>query len=126
MSEAQARLSDRMAGRVGEPVTYTRSSDGATVLVADAVRGRHQPQRFAIADGRVSWDVEPQDWLILPASIAIGGVEFAPATGDRIEDARGNVYEVVNERDGEPGVRRSDNYGSMWRLRTILWQEGSA
>jgi hypothetical protein len=106
----------------GEPVTYTRGTDGADILIEKAVRQRGTHERFALADGRVSFEEVPQDWTIDPALIAFGGRPHTPTRGDRIVDAQGRVYQV-EPRSGEPGVRNSDAYGHRLRIRTVLWQE---
>lgn len=123
LDEGLASLADDLAEHNSEPVVYTIGATGGTIIVEKAIRGRSTHERFAIADGRVSFEEVPQDWLIRPADLAIGGVPHEPTRGDRIEDASGNVYQV-EPRSEEPGVRRSDPFQHLWRIRTVLRQEG--
>lgn len=121
LDEGFASLIKDQAEHNSEPVTYTVGETGATILIEKAIRGRAAHERFAIADGRVSFEEIPQDWLIRPEDLAIGGVQHQATRGDRIEDAAGNVYELT-PRSEEPAARKVDN-GTAWRLRTVLKSE---
>lgn len=117
LSDGLASLADDLTAQAGELVTYTRTGNGIQVLVT-ACRGRNTPQRQALADGRVDLTQEPQDWLVKPAALDYGAGPFLPARGDRIQDAKGRVYELL-PRDGENEWRPSDAFAAMLRLRTI-------
>jgi hypothetical protein len=118
LDEAFASLAADLEANAGETVVYTRSLDGAVVVLAAAVRGRNTPQRQAMADGRVNFEEEPQDWLVRAAALDYGPGPFEPARGDRLQDGQGRVYELA-PRDGEPAWRPSDPYGVILRLRTV-------
>jgi hypothetical protein len=117
-----ASLAEDLEIAAGEPVTYERGEDGAVVVIKTAVRQRSTHERFAIADGRVSFEEVPQDWCIRPELIHFGGIVHTPTRGDRITDEAGRVYQV-EPRSEEPAVRLSDAYGVMLRIRTVLRDE---
>lgn len=117
LQAAAARLAERMGDTAvaAEAVTYTR---GRTSVPIAATRARNSYQQQAIADGRANLMVVPQDWLVRPEAIVLGGQQTNPQDGDRITDAAGVVYELA-PRDGEPSWRKADPYGKLLRLRTV-------
>lgn len=118
--ESAARLAERMEARGSELVTYTRSSDGASITDVMIVRQRKTHQRIALLDGRVNWEDNPQQWTIRRIRLDYSESEpWYPQDGDRITDAGGNVYEVW-PIDGEPAVSRGDEFGHTLRLRSKL------
>lgn len=93
MQEHLARHRSRLAKSAGEQVTYSR--DAAVSQPFAAVRG----ERRYLQDegGGVLVSMEIVDWLLAASDLAFLGDGNAalPASGDRITDSAGGVYQVL-------------------------------
>jgi|SRR5579884_1049135 len=102
----------------GELVTYTRSDTGAVLRKLEAVLAR-SPREVQNTDGAIV-QVIGHDFLVMAADLAIAGVPFTPAKGDRIErqvNGTSEVYELMT-----PPSSPSDHHSQRLRLHSVRIQ----
>ena len=93
MQEAADRLLATFQQNAAVIVSYTRG--GSTLVGINATVGRTP---FEVVEGSVMITRESRDYIIARTDLAIDGDMFAPASGDRITEADGRVYEVAAPR----------------------------
>lgn len=115
MDRGAAALIRRMKESAGRTVTYTRLIGGTITLTAWV--GNTLYSRTTEEPGAsVVWG--DRDYFCAVADLAVSGVAFDPAEGDRVTETIDGVpvtFELQTPT-GEPPYRYSDQTRQIWRL----------
>lgn len=115
MDRGRDFLTRQLGNAAGRTVVYMRSgvSSMLTAWVGRTLFAVNNPNAGA---ARVEWG--ERDYLILVASLVIGGVTVTPLKGDRITETIGGAdvtFEIMSP-SGEPAWRYSDVGRTLYRV----------
>lgn len=123
LEEAAQALAETLYENESVAALYLRVDQAPLAVMV--IPGRTRPERAALADGRVNFEVEPADFLMRPVDLDFddGAGPVEPQTGDRIMLAASGtsptrLYEL-SPRDGERSWRPDSAYRALYRLRTV-------
>jgi hypothetical protein len=98
----------------GEAVALSRGSHSTAGVAASWIG-----QSSNIDTGTQEWiptSFVEREWIVVKSGYVIDGVAVVPVAGDRLTDADGAMWEVMNQ----PNMPASESYGGglEWLLRT--------
>jgi hypothetical protein len=112
LAQGAAWLESMRSQFASSPVTYRRGAATASVL---ASRGRSTFQ-LSDSEGAVFRAISV-DWLIGVSDLVLNGKSTTPQRGDRVEDADGNIFEVL-PFGSYPEWEYSDQYRNTFRVHS--------
>jgi hypothetical protein len=116
LDSAASWLAGTLVDHASLSVVYSRGRTKTVTL--SAVPGRPDGVRREPGLGRVKLDDERLDFHLRPADLDFGDGPVDPERGDRI--AVNGLTREVSPVDGQPLFGRSDVFGHMIKVRTVL------